>query len=32
MSLGMPCQPHFPDIPPNTFTAWGYGLFIDAEG
>ncbi len=32
MSLVVPFQPHFPNMPPNTFTAWGYGLFIDAKG
>ena len=32
MSLVVPYQPHFPNMPPDTFTAWGYGLFIDAPG
>lgn len=32
MSLVVPFQPHFPNMPPNTYTAWGYGLFIDAKG
>ena len=32
MSLVVPYQPHFPNMPPNTYTAWGYGLFIDAKG
>lgn len=32
MSLVLPWQPHFPDMPPDTFTAWGYGLFIDTPG
>jgi oleate hydratase len=32
MSLVVPYQPHFPNLPPNTYTAWGYGLFIDAKG
>lgn len=32
MSLVVPYQPHFPGMPPDTYTAWGYGLFIDAPG
>jgi oleate hydratase len=32
MSLVVPYQPHFPNLPPDTYTAWGYGLFIDAPG
>lgn len=32
MSLVVPYQPHFPDMPPDTYTAWGYGLMIDAPG
>ncbi len=32
MSLVVPHQPHFPGMPPDTYTAWGYGLFIDAPG
>jgi oleate hydratase len=32
MSLVVPHQPHFPKMPPDTYTAWGYGLFIDAKG
>jgi oleate hydratase len=32
MSLVVPHQPHFPDLPKDTYTAWGYGLFIDAKG
>ncbi len=32
MSLVVPYQPHFPNMPPNTYTAWGYGLFIDSKG
>ncbi|HUN94064.1 MAG TPA: oleate hydratase [Burkholderiaceae bacterium] len=32
MSLVVPYQPHFPKMPPDTYTAWGYGLFIDAKG
>ena len=32
LSLTIPHQPHFPDMPKNTYTAWGYGLNVDAEG
>jgi len=32
MSIVVPHQPHFADMPPDTFTLWGYGLFIDADG
>ncbi|HUO53721.1 MAG TPA: oleate hydratase [Rhodoblastus sp.] len=32
MSLVNPHQPHFPDMPPATYTMWGYGLFIDRKG
>ena len=32
MSLVVPHQPHFPDMPADTYTAWGYGLFVDAPG
>lgn len=32
MSLVVPYQPHFPNMPPDTYTAWGYGLFIDVKG
>ncbi len=32
MSLVVPYQPHFPNMPPDTYTAWGYGLFIDRPG
>ncbi|MGO4870011.1 MAG: oleate hydratase [Roseiarcus sp.] len=32
MSIVVPYQPHFPDLPPNTYTLWGYGLFIDEKG
>lgn len=32
MSLVVPHQPHFPNLPRDTYTAWGYGLFIDAKG
>lgn len=32
MSLVVPYQPHFPNMPPDTYTAWGYGLFMNATG
>jgi oleate hydratase len=32
MSIVVPYQPHFPDMPPNAYTLWGYGLFIDEKG
>ena len=32
MSIVVPHQPHFPDMPENTYTLWGYGLFIDNKG
>ncbi|HET9627669.1 MAG TPA: oleate hydratase [Kofleriaceae bacterium] len=32
LSLVVPHQPHFRDLPPDTYTAWGYGLFIDRPG
>ena len=32
LSIVVPYQPHFVDMPPDTFTLWGYGLFIDADG
>lgn len=32
MSIVVPHQPHFPDMPEATFTLWGYGLFIDDNG
>ena len=32
MSIVVPYQPHFPDMPPDTYTLWGYGLFIDEKG
>ena len=32
VSVVVPHQPHFPHMPADTFTAWGYGLFIDAPG
>jgi oleate hydratase len=32
MSIVVPYQPHFPDMPPDTYTLWGYALFIDEKG
>jgi hypothetical protein len=32
LSIVVPYQPHFADLPANTFTLWGYGLFIDERG
>lgn len=32
MSIVVPYQPHFPDMPEDTYTLWGYGLFIDDDG
>lgn len=32
MSIVVPYQPHFPDMPKDTYTLWGYGLFIDDDG
>lgn len=32
MSLVVPYQPHFLNMPPDTYTTWGYGLFIDSPG
>lgn len=32
MSIVVPYQPHFPAMPEDTFTLWGYGLFVDANG
>lgn len=32
MSIVVPYQPHFADMPKDQFTLWGYGLFIDAPG
>jgi hypothetical protein len=28
----VPHQPHFPGMPADTFTLWGYGLLIDSDG
>jgi oleate hydratase len=32
MSIVVPYQPHFADMPKDTYTLWGYGLFIDKTG
>ncbi|QAY97390.1 oleate hydratase [Methylovirgula ligni] len=32
MSIVVPHQPHFPVMPADTYTLWGYGLFIDEVG
>jgi oleate hydratase len=32
MSIVIPHQPHFPNMPSDTYTLWGYGLFLDDEG
>jgi oleate hydratase len=32
LSIVVPYQPHFRDLPPDTYTLWGYGLFIDNPG
>lgn len=32
MSIVVPHQPHFRDFPADTYTLWGYGLFVDAVG
>lgn len=32
MSISVPHQPHFLDLPKDTYTLWGYGLFIDNRG
>jgi len=32
MSIVVPHQPHFPDMPADTYTLWGYGLFVDEKG
>ena len=32
MSIVVPRQPHFADMPKETYTLWGYGLFIDKKG
>ncbi len=32
LSIVVPHEPHFPDMPADTYTLWGYGLFIDDKG
>jgi oleate hydratase len=32
MSIVVPYQPHFAGMPEDTYTLWGYGLFIDDKG
>lgn len=32
LSMVVPPQPHFPNMPENTYTVWGYGHAIDNEG
>ncbi len=32
MSIVVPYEPHFPGMPKDTYTLWGYGLFIDDKG
>jgi oleate hydratase len=32
LSIVVPHQPHFPDLPPDTYTLWGYGFEIDNLG
>jgi oleate hydratase len=32
MSIVVPYQPHFPAMPQDTHTLWGYGLLIDEDG
>jgi oleate hydratase len=32
ISIVVPYQPHFVNMPKNTYTLWGYGLFIDKKG
>jgi oleate hydratase len=32
MSIAVPHQPHFLGLPPDAYTLWGYGLFVDALG
>jgi hypothetical protein len=32
MSIVVPYQPRFPDMPEHTYTLWGYGLLIDNGG
>ena len=32
MSIVVPHQPHFADLPEGVSTLWGYGLFVDSPG
>lgn len=32
LSIVVPHQPHFPDLPADTYTLWGYGFEIDRVG
>ncbi|MEP6546054.1 MAG: oleate hydratase [Gammaproteobacteria bacterium] len=32
LSIVVPHEPHFLDMPADTYTLWGYGLFIDDKG
>lgn len=32
LSIVVPAQPHFADLPANTYTLWGYGFQVDHEG
>lgn len=32
LSVVVPHQPHFPDMPADTYTLWGYGFDIDHQG
>jgi oleate hydratase len=32
LSIVVPHQPHFPDMPADTYTLWGYGFEIDNRG
>lgn len=32
LSIVVPYQPHFPDLPADTYTLWGYGFEIDGVG
>jgi oleate hydratase len=32
LSIVVPAQPHFADLPAGTFTLWGYGFQVDHEG
>jgi oleate hydratase len=32
LSIVVPAQPHFADLPANTCTLWGYGFQVDHEG